>query len=307
MKCILFIFFAPFFLLAQSLNKVELYIEQYKELAIEHMFEYSIPASITLAQGILESGSGQSDLAVKSNNHFGIKCHKGWKGEKSYYDDDEENECFRKYESASDSYLDHSLFLKNKPRYSELFSLKITDYKGWAKGLKKAGYATDPNYANNLMRVIEKYYLYDYDKIKKKKKNKTKKSDFKHELKDSVLKYLIEKYNGVPYIISKSGDSYKSIADDFGIWSSELIKFNDSNNLKNSSQFNLKKGERVYIKPKRRSNSNPSFHVVSNSETMRGISQLYAVKLSSLYKKNPLFLDRDIREGDIVYLKNKKK
>ena len=307
MKCILFIFFAPFFLLAQSLNKVELYIEQYKELAIEHMFEYSIPASITLAQGILESGSGQSDLAVKSNNHFGIKCHKGWKGEKSYYDDDEENECFRKYESASDSYLDHSLFLKNKPRYSELFSLKITDYKGWAKGLKKAGYATDPNYANNLIRVIEKYYLYDYDKIKKKKKNKTKKSDFKHELEDSVLKYLIEKYNGVPYIISKSGDSYKSIADDFGIWSSELIKFNDSNNLKNSSQFNLKKGERVYIKPKRRSNSNPSFHVVSNSETMRGISQLYAVKLSSLYKKNPLFLDRDIREGDIVYLKNKKK
>jgi len=306
MKCILFIFFAPVFLLSQSLNQVELYIEKYKELAIEHMFEYSIPASITLAQGILESGSGKSDLAVKSNNHFGIKCHKGWKGKKSYYDDDEENECFRKYDSASDSYLDHSLFLKNKPRYSELFSLKITDYKGWAKGLKKAGYATDPNYANNLIRVIEKYYLYDYDKLKKNKKNKTKKSDSKNELKDSVLKYLIEKYNNVPYIISKSGDSYKSIADDFGIWLSELIKFNDIENLKKTS-INLKKGERVYIKPKRRSNSNPSFHVVSNNETMRGISQLYAVKLSSLYKKNPLFLDRDIREGDIVYLKKKKK
>jgi len=306
MKYIFFIFFAPVFLLSQNLNQVELYIEKYKELAIEHMFEYSIPASITLAQGILESGSGKSDLAVKSNNHFGIKCHKGWKGKKSYYDDDEENECFRKYDSASDSYLDHSLFLKNKPRYSELFSLKITDYKGWAKGLKKAGYATDPNYANNLIRVIERYYLYDYDKLKKNKKNKTKKSDFKHELKDSVLKYLIKKYNNVPYIISKSGDSYKSIADDFGIWLSELIKFNDIENLKKTS-INLKKGERVYIKPKRRSNSNPSFHVVSNNETMRGISQLYAVKLSSLYKKNPLFLDRDIREGDIVYLKKKKK
>ena len=306
MKYIFFIFFATVFLLSQNLNQVELYIEKYKELAIEHMFEYSIPASITLAQGILESGSGKSDLAVKSNNHFGIKCHKGWKGKKSYYDDDEENECFRKYDSASDSYLDHSLFLKNKPRYSELFSLKITDYKGWAKGLKKAGYATDPNYANNLIRVIERYYLYDYDKLKKNKKNKTKKSDFKHELKDSVLKYLIKKYNNVPYIISKSGDSYKSIADDFGIWLSELIKFNDIENLKKTS-INLKKGERVYIKPKRRSNSNPSFHVVSNNETMRGISQLYAVKLSSLYKKNPLFLDRDIREGDIVYLKKKKK
>ena len=306
MKCIFFIFFAPVFLLSQNLNQVELYIEKYKELAIEHMFEYSIPASITLAQGILESGSGKSDLAVKSNNHFGIKCHKGWKGKKSYYDDDEENECFRKYDSASDSYLDHSLFLKNKPRYSELFSLKITDYKGWAKGLKKAGYATDPNYANNLIRVIEKYYLYDYDKLKKNKKDKIKKSDLKQELKDSVLKYLIKKYNNVPYIISKSGDSYKSIADDFGIWLSELIKFNDIENLKKTS-INLKKGERVYIKPKRRSNSNPSFHVVSNNETMRGISQLYAVKLSSLYKKNPLFLDRDIREGDIVYLKKKKK
>ena len=307
MKYILFLFFTPFFLLAQSLNKVELYVDKYKDLAVNHMFEYSIPASITLAQGILESGSGESDLAVKSNNHFGIKCHSDWKGKKSYYDDDEENECFRKYDSASESFLDHSLFLKNKNRYSELFSLKITDYKGWAKGLKKAGYATDPNYANNLIRVIEKYYLYEYDKLKKKKKIKDKKNDIELESQETVLKYLIEKYNDVPYVVSKSGDSYKSIADDFGVWVSELIKFNDINEPKDSSQFNLKKGERVYIKPKRRRNSSPSFHVVSSGETMWGISQLYAVKLSFLYKKNPFFLDRGVREGDIVYLKNKKK
>lgn len=306
MNYILFIFFTPFLILSQTLNKVELYIEQYKDLAIEHMFEYSIPASITLAQGILESGSGKSDLAVQSNNHFGIKCHKDWKGERSYFDDDEENECFRKYDSASDSYLDHSLFLKNKSRYSELFSLKITDYKGWAKGLKKAGYATDPNYANNLIRVIEKYYLYEYDKLNKKKKIKDKKSDSKNESKETILKYLIEKYNDVPYIITKYGDSYKSIADDFGIWVSELLKFNDVSDTI-SPQFILKTGEKVYVKPKKRSHSNPSFHVVSKGQTMWDISQIYAIKLSSLYKKNQLYLDRKIREGDIVYLKKQKK
>ncbi len=307
MKLNLFIFLLPYFLFSQSVNKVEKYIEEYKELAIEHMFEYEIPASITLAQGILESGSGQSDLAVKSNNHFGIKCHSDWKGKKSYYDDDEENECFRKYESAEDSYLDHSLFLKNKPRYSNLFSLNITDYKGWAKGLKKAGYATDPKYANNLIRVIEKYYLYEFDKTKKKKKLKEKKSDSKNEKDKTVMKYLIEKYNDVPYIVSKSGDSYKNIADDFGIWVSELKKFNDINDSKESFQLILREGERVYIKPKRRSNSEPSFHIVLPGQTMRDISQLYAIKLSSLFNKNKLFLERDVREGDIVYLKSKKK
>ena len=307
MKLNLFIFLLPYFLFSQSINKVEKYIEEYKELAIEHMFEYEIPASITLAQGILESGSGQSDLAVISNNHFGIKCHSDWKGEKSYYDDDEENECFRKYESAKDSYLDHSLFLKNKPRYSNLFSLNITDYKGWAKGLKKAGYATDPKYANNLIRVIEKYYLYEFDKTKKKKKLKEKKSDSKNEPDKTIMKYLIEKYNDVPYIVSKSGDSYKNIADDFGIWVSELKKFNDINDSKEPLQLILKQGERVYIKPKRRSNSEPFFHIVLAGQTMRDISQLYAIKLSSLLNKNKLFLERDVREGDIVYLKSKKK
>jgi len=305
MKFLFFILVFPCFLFCQTLNKVELYIEKYKELAINHMFEYGIPASITLAQGILESGSGKSELAVKSNNHFGIKCHSDWSGARSYYDDDEENECFRKYDSAVDSYLDHSLFLKNKSRYSNLFSLKITDYKGWSKGLKKAGYATDPNYANNLIRLIEKYYLYDYDKVKKQKPLKDKKTD-------SVVKYLIKKCNDVPYIISKYGDTYQTIADDFGIWLSELTKYNDVmfgelQNSKNSLEFNLKEGERVYLKPKRRSNRNPSFHVVSSGQTMRKISQLYAVKLSILYKKNELFLDRDIREGDIVYLKSKRK
>ncbi len=303
MNYILFLFFFPIVVFTQSLNKVELYIQKYKDLAVEHTVEYSIPASITLAQGILESGSGESDLAVESNNHFGIKCHRDWEGDRSYYDDDEENECFRKYKSASESYLDHSLFLKNKPRYSELFSLNITDYKGWAKGLKKAGYATDPNYANNLIRIIEKYYLYDFDKLKKNKKKKNEKVMSKNSTEKPVLKYLIETYNNVPYIISNSNDSYKSIADDFGIWVSELLKFNDIND---STLINLNQNQRIYIKPKRRSNSNPSFHVVTSGQTIWEISQLYAVKLSSIYKKNPLFIDREVRKGDIIYLKNKK-
>ena len=303
MNYILLLFLFPIVVFAQSLNKVELYIQKYKDLAVEHMVEYSIPASITLAQGILESGSGESDLAVESNNHFGIKCHRDWEGDRSYYDDDEENECFRKYKSASESYLDHSLFLKNKPRYSELFSLNITDYKGWAKGLKKAGYATDPNYANNLIRVIEKYYLYDFDKLKKNKKKKNEKILSKNSTEKPVLKYLIETYNNVPYIISNSNDSYKSISDDFGIWVSELLKFNDIND---STLINLNQNQRIYIKPKRRSNSNPSFHVVTSGQTIWEISQLYAVKLSSIYKKNPLFIDREVRKGDIIYLKNKK-
>ena len=172
MNYILLLFFFPIVVFAQNLNKVELYIQKYKDLAVEHMVDYSIPASITLAQGILESGSGESDLAVESNNHFGIKCHRDWEGERSYYDDDEENECFRKYKTVSESYLDHSLFLKNKSRYSELFSLKITDYKGWARGLKKAGYATDPKYPQKLIDLIERYELYKYDNIVLKKKNK---------------------------------------------------------------------------------------------------------------------------------------
>jgi len=305
MRFFFLLFFLPYFSFSQTPNKVELYIEKYKDLAIHHMFEYGIPASITLAQGILESGSGKSDLATKSNNHFGIKCHSDWEGQKSYYDDDEENECFRKYNSAAESFLDHSLFLKNKSRYSDLFSLKITDYKGWAKGLKKAGYATDPNYASNLIRLIEKYYLYEYDKIKK--NHKVNEKDV-----DSIVKYLIETCNNIPYVTAKSEDTFQSIADDFGIWVSELIKYNDvlfyeSKKSKKKSEINLKEGDRVYIKPKRRNHLSQSFHIVSNGQTMWQISQLYGIKLAVLYKKNRMFLEREIREGDVIYLQKKKK
>jgi flagellum-specific peptidoglycan hydrolase FlgJ len=150
-----------------KLNKLTLsYIENYAPIAVKKMHEYKIPASITLAQGILESGNGKSELATKSNNHFGIKCHTGWQGERVYHDDDEEQECFRKYQYVATSYNDHSAFLTQRNRYSFLFNYKITDYKKWAKGLKKAGYATDKKYPNKLIYIIERYKLYKFDNVK---------------------------------------------------------------------------------------------------------------------------------------------
>ena len=150
-------------LFVSSQSKTELYVEKYSDLAIREMKQYKIPASITLSQGILESGNGESRLATKANNHFGIKCH-GWQGKEIYADDDEENECFRKYKRVEDSYRDHSIFLKKNGRYSFLFELDLNDYEGWAHGLKKAGYATSPNYAEKLISLIEKYDLGRFDK-----------------------------------------------------------------------------------------------------------------------------------------------
>jgi len=144
------------------------YIEEYNDIAIAEMLRYKIPASITLAQGILESNSGRSRLTVRGNNHFGVKCHKSWKGKRIYHDDDAKQECFRKYEHPLTSFRDHSLFLFGRKRYASLFDLKLKNYKGWARGLKKAGYATDPKYPVKLIKLIEDYELYKYDDFHKK-------------------------------------------------------------------------------------------------------------------------------------------
>lgn len=163
MKYFLFLFSLLLGLSVFSQSKTDLYIEKYAELAVSEMQEFGIPASITLSQGILESGNGESYLATQGKNHFGIKCH-GWEGEEIFADDDAENECFRKYKRVKQSYRDHSEFLTTHSRYSSLFDLKITDYKGWAKGLKKAGYATSPTYADKLISIIERYDLQRFDK-----------------------------------------------------------------------------------------------------------------------------------------------
>ncbi len=170
LSCFLFI---SIFAFGQNKNQYLEYIAKYRDIAIKEMKQHGIPASITLAQGLLESGAGQSKLAKRANNHFGIKCHNDWKGRKFRHDDDKRKECFRKYGNAKDSFKDHSLFLK-KSRYAFLFNLQTTDYRGWANGLRKAGYATDPNYPAKLIKIIEDYELHKYDKNIKKKKSKNK-------------------------------------------------------------------------------------------------------------------------------------
>ena len=191
---------------------VILYIEKYSPIAKEEMLQYGIPASITLAQGILESGAGRGELSAKSNNHFGIKCHKGWTGGRVYHDDDKLQECFRKYKDPKYSFRDHSLFLTQRSRYNDLFKHKKDDYKSWAKGLKKAGYATDPKYPDKLIRIIETYELFVYDEDvlgKKKSKKKEKKSS-------NIKSYVVEK-----------GDTLYSISRKFNLTVDTLKTYND--------------------------------------------------------------------------------
>ena len=205
---------------------VILYIENYSPIAKEEMLQYGIPASITLAQGILESGAGRGELSAKSNNHFGIKCHKGWTGGRVYHDDDKLQECFRKYKDPKYSFRDHSLFLTQRSRYNDLFQYKKDDYKSWAKGLKKAGYATDPKYPDKLIRIIETYELYIYDEEvlgKKKLKKKEKKSS-------NIKTYVVEK-----------GDTLYSISKKFNLTVDTLKKYNDldSNSIDVGQVLNL--------------------------------------------------------------------
>ena len=204
------------------------YIERYKNIATDKMVEYKIPASITLAQGILESGNGRSTLALKSNNHFGIKCHKGWEGKKVYHDDDRRHECFRKYNNPEGSFDDHSLFLTTRGRYSFLFDLKEDNYKAWAKGLKKAGYATDRKYPSKLIALVEEYDLHQYDKIVLKSKNKYYKPSYNNEPK-------------VDYHIVHKGDTLYSIAKNNNLEVEELKRYN---NLRTN---NISIGQKLYL------------------------------------------------------------
>ncbi len=212
-----------------SLNKYTLkYIKKYAPLAVLEMHKYEIPASITLAQGILESGNGRSQLASKSNNHFGIKCHTGWQGERVYHDDDEKGECFRKYKYVLTSYKDHSEFLSGRRRYAALFKLRKSDYKGWAKGLKKAGYATDKKYPKKLIKIIEDYRLYEFDKVTKKELKRTKRGQNPASQKNkSILKKSPHTFYQV-----KKGDTLYSIAKKFNT-TVELLK--QKNNLRSNT------------------------------------------------------------------------
>jgi LysM repeat protein len=312
------------------------YVNKYSGLAVSEMRRTGIPASITLAQGMLESNYGRSTLATKGNNHFGIKCHSDWRGEKIYYDDNHRGECFRSYPTAEESFLDHSDFLTSGSRYKDLFKLSSTDYKGWAHGLKKAGYATDPKYATLLINKIDNYALHVYDTGTGKAapgqtpasptleqttgqqpattapKQNTGQQPATAVLKtaDTILIPPVQKAtdpvptqpeiqapakvislntgrkirenNGVQYIITEEGDTYKSIAEKYQLLELEVSRFNDL-----PPEAPLKPGQFIYLQPKRsKAAEGNSIHVVKAGETMYILSQKYAIKLSSLYKMN---------------------
>ena len=267
----------------QEISRKE-YIEKYSSLAVKQMHQYKIPASITLAQGILESNNGNSRLATKANNHFGIKCH-GWEGKKIFADDDKKNECFRNYKNVLESFVDHSLFLNKYSRYEFLFDYKITDYKSWAKGLKKAGYATNNKYPELLIKIIEENKLYQFD---------SKKID-KNLIVDNRNIYMHP--NKIKYVVSKNQETYKTIAKSLNIKLKQILKYNDDNN-----QSVLNVGTKVFIQPKR-NRSKQRIHVVNNGEDLRTISQTYGVKMKSLKKRNQLILKNSLNNGDKLRLR----
>jgi LysM repeat protein len=240
-------------------------------MAVKQMKRFKIPASITLAQGLLESDAGQSTLAKTHNNHFGIKCGGNWTGPSTLHDDDRRNECFRVYHNAKESYEDHSLFLRGRSRYASLFQLKITDYEGWAHGLKKAGYATAPKYDFQLIEIIEIYKLYKYDR------------------KVETISYIpaqglhqVYLANNLVYVIVRNGDTFESIGKEFDVRKKRLIKYNDLYEGYILSDKNI-----IYLHEKKKKAKKPyTVHVIQDGESMHSISQIYGIKLKSLYKMN---------------------
>ena len=318
-----------------------IYIEQFATLAVEEMYRSGIPASITLAQGLLESGYGLSELAVKGNNHFGIKCHNNWTGGRMYYDDDKKGECFRKYRSPEESYRDHSDFLRYRDRYKFLFDYKITDYKSWANGLKKAGYATDPGYPKKLINLIETYELYEYDtkpasfaksdrKPAKKTEKETKRSD-KNADKDSVKEDIEHQLPPTPteieqvkpltdserqefrFSLTRQMYSQNGVPFVYSVEGETYQSIAASNNLfeREILKFNeASKGDRllpgtmVYLKPKKgKAAKGLDKHMFEEGDTMREISQRFGVRLDKLYKMNGMPEGYAPKEGDIIRLR----
>lgn len=270
------------------------YIDQYKDLAIRQMHKYHIPASITLAQGLFESGAGQSELARRSNNHFGIKCHTDWTGRRTYYDDDRKDDCFRVYSSVKDSYEDHSRFLQSK-RYSRLFQLKPTDYKGWARGLKACGYATLPTYADRLINVIELYELYRFDGGKK--------GRILISPEDYHRLYLV---NGLDCLRAQEGDTWESISQelrqrDMKVSARKLRKYNEAP----SKDFFPSAGTLIFLQKKRKYADKVQYgddywHHIKPGESMYEIAQQYGIRLRSLYKLNYRPADYIPEPGDLL-------
>lgn len=263
------------------------YIKQYKDIAIKHQKKYGIPASITLAQGLLESSAGNSRLAQEANNHFGIKCGSGWKGKTIKHKAERGKECFRKYKNAEESYEDHSRFLK-RDRYKPLFKIKTSDYKGWARTLRKCGYATDKKYPDKLISLIERYKLYQYDGGNL-DKNRT---EYKNGRE-------VHKLGKMKYVTACAGDTYESLAKELGIKKKKLLSFNDAEN--NAA---IDEGDRIFItKKEKKFPGKEKTCIVEGDETLHDISQRYGIQLKSLLKMNKLKDSDTIKTGDILKIR----
>lgn len=279
------------------------YIDIYAPVAIKEMKLFHIPASITLSQALIESGAGKSELAVKANNHFGIKCHQGWSGETFNQDDDAPSECFRKYKSADESFRDHSLFLSQRPRYASLFNLDVYDYKAWANGLRQAGYATNPRYADMLIKVINDYELNKYDKFEGRLPSREHHKTLKSEKEDAIYQYFHPDYiqpgmenftfveddksgrkiymnNGILFVFAIKGDSFLSVGSDLHVSASKLARLNEMK--RNES---LIEGQMVYIERKKLNGIRDTY-TVQPHDTWYSISQFTGVQINALKELN---------------------
>ncbi len=289
------------------------YITKYSAIAVQQMQQKGIPASITLAQGLLESGFGQGTLAVKANNHFGIKCHSDWKGPSIRKDDDAKNECFRKYRTAVQSYIDHSDFLRYKSRYAGLFELEITDYKSWAYGLKAAGYATDPKYPEKLISFIERYDLARFDKPHPDREalptpamlerpqrftSSGRKGTFALSLSREILKI-----NGVAFVYARNGETYATIAAQYDMFLSEILRYNDE-----KQDRTLLTGDIVYLRRKAsQAAKGLDKHVCGAQDNLYSVSQKYGIRLRALMRLNSIDdPEYVLREDDTIVLRRNK-
>ena len=294
---------------SQDISREE-YIRRYQLLAIEEMNRSGIPASITMAQGCLESANGNSELAQKSNNHFGIKCKKDWRGPRVFYDDDRRNECFRKYTTVEESYIDHTNFLMDNPRYAELFRLDHTDYKNWAHGLKRAGYATAHDYDKRLIKIIEDFKLHRLDlkmtfnELPVYEQQAVANKGISNSLTiDAYHSHEVMKINRIKAVAVRKGDTFEMLAQEFGLNDWELYNYNDR-----KPGYRPVPNEVVYIQPKKnKAQKGREIHRVQEGENMLYISQMYGVKLKALYKRNNMRPGQQPTAGQIIYLRQGKR
>lgn len=325
-RFLFFILLAPMALMAQKIT-VEEYIETYKDIAMREMREYKIPASITLAQGIIESGAGNSALAREAKNHFGIKCHKEWDGKTYTMDDDEKDECFRKYKKAEESFRDHSLFLTSRSRYADLFKLDIMDYEGWAKGLKAAGYATSPTYATALINRIKMNELYLYDQLAmglitekelEKKQEDNDETPVSFEAKELELafspedrtafelvdmtedKRFIYENNHVRFVYAKEGETPESISKEFGVRKRKLCNYNL---IERPDEMVFHQGDVIYLEELQKYNRKAKRYITVGGETVRDISLRFAMRPYKIVRLNKVEENVVFKPGQVIKLR----